>query len=349
MRCYAERPKQRDVCPPRRSFEAEAAVPVGYLLLLLNVSSWKRKSCGIWTNEHNSDMCRYLNEDFDPNFEPIKPRRKTNETFYKGVTTLLDKDKDPVNQTELSVELMLSPEEEEMVEAFWQTCEGLSSIDATLAEQQDVWRVVACVLALGNIEFDVDPASAMGCIVSAQSREALEDAAYLLGVNINLLELSLCKRTVRAARRASFQHVPLNKVEAAKSRDGLAKAIYEALFEWLVNKVNTATSYTIRNLSNAKKQRKQALFIGILDIFGFEIFDSNSFEQLCINFANESLQNMFDDHVKLLEKEEYEAENIPFRNIQFRDNKPLLKMMNNKGDGIFQLIDEQGTLGKSHL
>lgn len=289
---------------------------------------------------------RYLNEDYDANYVAPKTRRKTNETFYKGVTSLLDKDKDPVNQAP-AVAKTLDPQEAALVAAFWETCDGLSSIDASLSEQQDVWRVVASVLALGNIQFDDDPKEAIGCIISMESRGALEDAAQLLGVNVSLLELTLCKRTVRAARRASFQHVPLNKTEAAKSRDGLAKAIYEALFEWLVNKVNTATRYSIRNLSNAKKQRKQGLFIGILDIFGFEIFDSNSFEQLCINFANESLQNMFDDHVKMLEKQEYEAEGIPFRNIEFRDNTPLLRMFNNKGDGIFQLIDDEGALGKA--
>lgn len=101
----------------------------------------------------------------------------------------------------------------------------------------------------------------------------------------------------------------------------------------------------MRNL-NAAKKKKSELFIGILDIFGFEIFDNNSFEQLCINFANESLQNMFDDHVKAMEKKEYEKENLPLRDIKFRDNQLLLKMLNSKGTGIFQLMDEQGTLGK---
>lgn len=89
------------------------------------------------------------------------------------------------------------------------------------------------------------------------------------------------------------------------------------------------------------------MFIGILDIFGFEMLEDNSFEQLCINYANETLQGMFDEHVFALEKTGYEAENIDFDllGLEFRDNKALLTMLNKNPTGIFQLMDEQGALG----
>lgn len=233
---------------------------------------------------------------------------------------------------------------------FKEVTNAFHGIDVDAEDQANVYRVLAAILALGNLHFkDVkvkgedDPQ----CDI-IDDKNQVQITADLLGVEKKLLLNALCKRTVRAGNRQSMTELALSSEEAVKSLDGLSKAIYEALFIWLVDKINVATGAAVKasaaNDTKKKKERRSELFIGILDIFGFEILQDNSFEQLCINYANESLQGLFDDHVIKLEEQAYVEENVNIK-LDYRDNKPLLNLLNAKGSGIFQLMDEQGALG----
>uniref|UniRef100_A0A8D1ZEA2 Unconventional myosin-Va n=1 Tax=Sus scrofa TaxID=9823 RepID=A0A8D1ZEA2_PIG len=128
---------------------------------------------------------------------------------------------------------------------------------------------------------------------------------------------------------------PISKLQATNARDALAKHIYAKLFNWIVDHVNQA-------LHSAVKQHS---FIGVLDIYGFETFEINSFEQFCINYANEKLQQQFNMHVFKLEQEEYMKEQIPWTLIDFYDNQPCINLIESKL-GILDLLDEECKMPK---
>jgi myosin V len=124
--------------------------------------------------------------------------------------------------------------------------------------------------------------------------------------------------------------IPITKDVAETARDALAKHIYAKLFQYIVKKIN-------KNLLSNKKQHN---FIGVLDIYGFETFDTNSFEQFCINYANEKLQQQFNQHVFKLEQEQYLKEGIVWTMIDFYDNQPCIDLIEAKL-GILDLLDEE--------
>jgi len=207
----------------------------------------------------------------------------------------------------------------------------------TEAELANIWKTLIGILLLGNIGFEVVPqAGGVRCV------NVDEILPGLLGVKRQALEDALVRRSVRAGRRKSVSIVPLKKEEAEKSRDALGKALYASVFDWLIRRVNVATKV---DPYAPKKKEKGTLFIGILDIFGFEILEHNSFEQLCINFANEKLQSMFDRTVFELERESLREEGVEPPQLQFRDNADLLQLLDSKPGGVFQLLDEQGAIG----
>ncbi|KAH8044275.1 hypothetical protein JL720_17131 [Aureococcus anophagefferens] len=124
--------------------------------------------------------------------------------------------------------------------------------------------------------------------------------------------------------------VPLREAQALENRDALSKYAYDHLFDWLVGRVNAALRAADAGV---------ACFIGILDIFGFEIFTLNSFEQLCINFTNEKLQQLFNEHTFKTEAATYEREGVPFPPIDFVDNQPICDLIEKRG-GILTLLDD---------
>lgn len=124
--------------------------------------------------------------------------------------------------------------------------------------------------------------------------------------------------------------IPNNIAAAESAKDALAKHIYSKLFQYIVAVIN-------KSLNSG---RKQSCFIGVLDIYGFETFDTNSFEQFCINYANEKLQQQFNQHVFKLEQEEYLKEGIVWTMIDFYDNQPCIDMIESKL-GVLDLLDEE--------
>ena len=124
------------------------------------------------------------------------------------------------------------------------------------------------------------------------------------------------------------------------ARDSVAKFIYTALFDWLVENINTV-------LCDPQVADKVNSFIGVLDIYGFEHFEKNSFEQFCINYANEKLQQEFNQHVFKLEQEEYMNEEIEWSFIEFNDNQPCIDLIENKL-GLLSLLDEESRITRRY-
>ncbi|XP_029377906.1 unconventional myosin-Vc [Echeneis naucrates] len=191
--------------------------------------------------------------------------------------------------------------------------------------QADVFRVLAAILHLGNVEIrnsGEDKSSV------SPSDPHLAVFCELLGVSSEGLVRWLCHRRIVLVAETVVKPVP--KERAVNARDALAKQIYSHLFDCVINKINTALQVP----------GKQHAFIGVLDIYGFETFEINSFEQFCINYANEKLQQQFNLHVFKLEQEEYMKEDIPWTLIDFYDNQPVIDLIEAKM-GILDLLDEE--------
>ena len=218
-------------------------------------------------------------------------------------------------------------------EEYAATRRAMSIVGIEKQSQDDVMRVVAGILHLGNISFknlDDDAADDGCCLSSDDSKGALNDAAAVLQIDPALLEKALTTRTIETRDGAITK--PLEVKAAINSRDSLAKTLYTRLFDWLVSKINLS----IGQDPNSKH------FIGVLDIYGFESFKTNSFEQFCINLANEKLQQHFNQHVFKSEQEEYEREKIDWSYIEFVDNQDVLDLIEKKSNpaGIIALLDE---------
>uniref|UniRef100_A0A8C5AG56 Myosin VB n=1 Tax=Gadus morhua TaxID=8049 RepID=A0A8C5AG56_GADMO len=156
----------------------------------------------------------------------------------------------------------------------------------------------------------------------------LKHFCRLLGVELEQMEHWLCHRKLVTSSETYVKNMSCK--QASNARDALAKHIYAHMFDWIVEHVNKALHTTA----------KQRSFIGVLDIYGFETFEINSFEQFCINYANEKLQQQFNSHVFKLEQEEYMKEQIPWTLIDFYDNQPCIDLIEAKL-GILDLLDEE--------
>uniref|UniRef100_A0A8D0AEF7 Myosin VA n=1 Tax=Sander lucioperca TaxID=283035 RepID=A0A8D0AEF7_SANLU len=196
--------------------------------------------------------------------------------------------------------------------------------------QMGLFQVLAAILHLGNVEIkDKDSDSSL---IPPNNRH-LTAFCELVGVTYQDMSQWLCHRKLKTATETYIKTLP--RLQATNARDALAKHIYAKLFNWIVEHVNKAL---ITNI-------KQHSFIGVLDIYGFETFEINSFEQFCINYANEKLQQQFNMHVFKLEQEEYMKEQIPWTLIDFYDNQPCINLIEAKM-GILDLLDEECKMPK---
>ncbi|XP_077344538.1 unconventional myosin-VIIb [Lithobates pipiens] len=200
-------------------------------------------------------------------------------------------------------------------------------------DQADINKLLAAILHLGNVELQ----SAMyGNLDSCDVRESthLSNVAAMLEVNATELRDCLIKHTIIV--RGESVSMPLTCSQASDGRDAFTKGIYGRMFMWIVNKINEAI-FTPMPKERANERRS----IGLLDIFGFEHFNTNSFEQLCINFANEHLQQFFVRHIFKLEQDEYAAEQIQWQLVEFSDNQRTLDIIALRPMNIISLIDEE--------
>ena len=195
-------------------------------------------------------------------------------------------------------------------------------------------RLVVAVLFAGNITFTP---SHDGESCRLNEDDAALACAALLGITFEGLAAALTTRVILAGDE--IVHTTLDVGFATKATEALIKALYGALFDYLVERINASIDEDHSNEISAS--------IGVLDIFGFETFESNSFEQLCINYTNEALQQQFNKYVFKLEQQEYEKEGIMWKFISFPDNQDVLDLIDAKRTGILALLDEQCILPRS--
>jgi len=238
--------------------------------------------------------------------------------------------------SENSVDLNADMHDEE---AFKLTTAALDSLNIAYEE---IFAVLAAILHLGNISF-LPPSSSESTEflteLESSSTSSLNSAAQLLGLSPDklLLKLTTKERFVRSETIVS----PIDPPQAEAARDSLSKKIYSALFDYLVWRVNSSMKHT-NNVNSPMLEH----FIGILDIFGFEIFEHNRFEQLCINLANEKLQKHFIGHVIRKEENLYSRELPSHKPSNFEDNSAVLNLIEKSPWGLFPLLQEQELLPK---
>eukprot|EP01125_Pyxidicula_operculata_P009491 TRINITY_DN3127_c1_g1_i1.p1 TRINITY_DN3127_c1_g1~~TRINITY_DN3127_c1_g1_i1.p1 ORF type:complete len:2214 (+),score=648.11 TRINITY_DN3127_c1_g1_i1:411-6644(+) len=211
-------------------------------------------------------------------------------------------------------------------ENFENTRKAMQVVGITEVEIDDMCCILAGILSLGNISFynnDKDAA-----IVEDDAQKYLDLTTELFGCDKNMLLQAITTKNITTGKD-SYQ-IPLNKIQAEIARDSLAMLLYETLFLWLVDRINKSMQST----------QDATSFIGILDIYGFESFKINSFEQFCINYANEKLQQQFNQHMFKLEQEEYEKEGIDWKYVKFADNQPCIHLIE-KNLGIVSILNEE--------
>lgn len=215
-------------------------------------------------------------------------------------------------------------------EEFAATKKALTTIGIESDLQSSIFRVLAALLHIGNIKIAATRTTA----ALASDEPSLVKACELLGIDPALFAKWTTKKQIATRNEKIISN--LNLQQATVVRDSVAKFIYSSLFDWLVYSIN-------RGLCTAEIQAEINSFIGVLDIYGFEHFNKNSFEQFCINYANEKLQQEFNQHVFKLEQDEYVREEIEWTFIEFSDNQPCITLIEAKL-GILSLLDEESRL-----
>ena len=218
---------------------------------------------------------------------------------------------------------------------FQKTVESLALIGVTGEKKLTLFRAICIVLQLGNLMVEPDPEDEDSKAIIS-SREELEDLALLMGVDAEALESAFLIRTMRA-RNEEFK-VPLNATQARDSCDAFAKEIYAKTFLWLVRCINDATCAE-KNYQSTPASPNFGT-IGLLDIFGFESFEVNRFEQICINYANEKLQQKFTQDIFRSVQQEYEMEGIELGEIKYDDNTDVLDLVEGKS-GLLAVLNEE--------
>ena len=211
---------------------------------------------------------------------------------------------------------------------------ALRALNFTPDQVDFITGTTAGLLFLGNLQFADEAVTGTADKGSkVTTLRDLKQAAELLGVDMDVLKKAVTNRTIVVG--ATRTVIPLSKTAAADAKDAIAKAIYGKLFDWLVKHINKATD------------GDRGKFVGVLDIFGFEIFDTNSFEQLCINYANEKLQQHFNKHTFKEEEAVYLSEEIKYTKIPFIDNQPVLNLIEKKPKGLLVALDDAIRVGKA--
>jgi myosin V len=210
-------------------------------------------------------------------------------------------------------------------------------------EQMDVFATSAAILHASNLNFcDMDHC----CSLDGQNVH-LEPVCHLLGVSPDDLNQALCHLSITAGKETQVQQ-NLTLDQAEKGLEALLKATYGALFSYLVSRINDSISFHDEDMFDENgvpipemEKNRPCACIGVLDIFGFESFKRNSFEQLCINYCNEALQQQFNAFVLKNEQAEYEREGIEWSFIEFPENQDVIDLIDKRGSGILCILDDQ--------
>ncbi|KAI4482923.1 hypothetical protein M0802_013597 [Mischocyttarus mexicanus] len=223
------------------------------------------------------------------------------------------------------------------VEGFTAIDQALTRLGLTDSERMEIYTMVAGVLHLGNITFEDNPEDTKGgSRISPTAEKAILMTAKLLGVDPEELRQALVSKVMQTSRggiKGTVIMVPLKVYEANNARDALAKAIYSKLFDHIVARINKSIPF-----------KASSYYIGVLDIAGFEYFKVNSFEQFCINYCNEKLQQFFNERILKYEQDLYARESLNVPKISYVDNQDCIDLIESKANGIFSLLDEESKL-----
>ncbi|XP_051025999.1 LOW QUALITY PROTEIN: unconventional myosin-IXb [Acomys russatus] len=233
-----------------------------------------------------------------------------------------------LNQHNLNIE-----DGEDLKHDFERLQQAMEMVGFLPATKKQIFSVLSAILYLGNVTYK-KRATGRDEGLEVGPPEVLDTLSVLLKVKRETLVEVLTKRKTVTANDKLI--LPYSLSEAITARDSMAKSLYSALFDWIVLRINHA-------LLNKKDMEEavSCLSIGVLDIFGFEDFERNSFEQFCINYANEQLQYYFTQHIFKLEQEEYQGEGIAWHNIDYTDNVGCIHLISKKPTGLFYLLDEE--------
>ncbi|KAJ7991900.1 hypothetical protein DPEC_G00288660 [Dallia pectoralis] len=214
---------------------------------------------------------------------------------------------------------------------------ALKVIGFTENEINSIYKILGTILILGNLQFETDIES-----VQVVGQEAVEHIAELTATEADAVSKSLLFRTVATGGGEVIEKGHTEK-EACFGRDAFAKALYERLFGWIVGRINSIIEVKDYNPVLHGKNT----VIGVLDIYGFEIFDNNSFEQFCINYCNEKLQQLFIELILRQEQDEYQREGITWQHIDYFNNQIIVDLVEQPHKGIISVLDEAClTVGK---
>ncbi|KAK5859088.1 hypothetical protein PBY51_003179 [Eleginops maclovinus] len=230
------------------------------------------------------------------------------------------------------------PNSEKPVEedSFQETVLAMVHLGIKAERQRQLFRILSGILQLGNLDFSSSTDESKPCDLDEQSKDFLQRAAELLCVPAEELLMSLRVRTLKAGKQSVIKPCP--RSECSMRRDCLAKVIYAQLFEWLVTFINNSIRADKATWCN---------FIGVLDVYGFECFQINNLEQLCINYANEKLQQHFVAHYLRAQQEEYVSEGLEWSFVKYQDNQSCLDLLEGSPVSVFSLLNEESRLNRA--
>lgn len=218
-------------------------------------------------------------------------------------------------------------------EMFDEMVDCMLSLGFTTEERDSIFKIVAGVLHLGDLDFEEHANSADGCKI--RDSEKASNLCEMFDVQLKDFSKVFQFRTLEDPFTHKIIDMPHDATSSSNTRHSMAKVAYSRLFDWLVWRINQST-LGAKGGASAKNKK-----IGILDIYGFEVFEWNSFEQLCINFANEKLQQHFNAHMFTLEQQVYTEEGIAWSHIQFQDNREIIECLERKPLGVFCILDSE--------
>lgn len=208
---------------------------------------------------------------------------------------------------------------------------AMQSLDFGAKDVSAIWRILAGILKLGNLEFG----DAGKDKTKINNPALLQSISKVLCISTEQLEKATTTNVLETAGTKTV--VTLNPKASSFSRDSMAKGIYTKLFDWVVEHINASIHC----------QGNPEMVIGVLDIYGFEIFQNNSFEQFCINYCNEKLQQLFIKLVLQQEQEEYHREGIEWKEIDYFNNAPIVDLIEGNPSGMFRVLDEACMVGNT--
>ncbi|XP_055054140.2 unconventional myosin-XIX isoform X1 [Misgurnus anguillicaudatus] len=217
-----------------------------------------------------------------------------------------------------------------------ETVEAMINLGINEEKRAQIFRILAGLLQLGNVDFSPASEESQPCALDENSKGFLQKASVLLQVPLDELQTCLIVRTLRAGKQNVLK--PCSLSECTIRRDCLAKVIYAQLFDWLVTFINNSMSADTSMWCN---------FIGLLDVYGFECFLLNNLEQLCINYANEKLQQHFVGHYLKAQQEEYVSEGLQWSFVRYQDNQACLDLIEGSPTSIISLLNEECRLNRA--